>query len=204
MSEGPARVEGTSPARAGEAARELIRRTRQVTRRKFPAQQKIRILQEGIHPTIYYEWLKDFMDHVPVADRTRLLSDRGLGYRARAFEDYRRILAIRHTYCSPYHPQTNGKLERFHEALKARLNLLVFTCPEALRAAMAEFIEFYNYRRYHEGIGNVTPADVYFGRREEILKRRKEQEQATLDRRFQYNLGPASDQIQSGLGGGLY
>ena len=54
---------------------------------------------------------------------------------------------------------------------------------------MEEFIDFYNYRRYHEGIGNVTPADVYFGRREAILKRREEQKQATLDRRFQHNLG---------------
>ena len=56
---------------------------------------------------------------------------------------------------------------------------------------MAEFIEFYNYHCYHEGIGNMTPADVYFGRREEILKRRNEQKQATLDRRFRYNLGQA-------------
>jgi len=61
---------------------------------------------------------------------------------------------------------------------------LVFTSPEALRAAMAEFIEFYNYHRYHEGIGNVTPADVYYGRQEEILKRRKEQKQVTIDARF--------------------
>ena len=97
-------------------------------------------------------------------------------------------------------PQTNGKLERFHETLKARLNLLVFTSPEALRAAMAEFIEFYNYHRYHEGIGNVTLADVYFGRREEILKRRKEQKQETLDRRFQYNRGPAPNQTRGELG----
>ncbi len=86
-----------------------------------------------------------------------------------------RMLGIRHIYCSPYHPQTNGKLERFHKTLEARLNLLAFTSPEELRAAMAEFIEFYRYRRYHEGIGNVTPADVYCGRREGILKRRKEQ-----------------------------
>jgi len=51
---------------------------------------------------------------------------------------------LRFADCSPYHPQSNGKLERFHETLKAPLNLLVFTSPEALRAAMAEFIEFYN------------------------------------------------------------
>lgn len=77
MSEDPARAKGGSPARAGKGARELIRRTRQVTRRKFPAEEKIRILlegirgevavselcrREGIHPTIYYKWLKDFME----------------------------------------------------------------------------------------------------------------------------------------------
>ena len=68
---------------------------------------------------------------------------------------------------------------------------------------MAEFIEFYNYHRYHEGIGNVTPADVYYGRREEILKRRKDEKQATLDRRFRYNLGQATDQPWGELGSEL-
>jgi len=106
----------------------------------------------------------------------------------------------RHIYCSPCHPQTNGKLERFHETLKARPNLLVFTSPEALWEAMAEFIEFCSYHRYHEGISNVTPADVYYGRQEEILKRRKEQKQETLDRRFQYNLGQALNPPRGELG----
>jgi putative transposase len=101
------------------------------------------------------------MEKVPVEDRTRFLSDRGSGFLARALEDYLRRLEIRHIYCSPCPPQSNGKLERFHETLKPRLNLLVFTSPEALRGARAEFIEFYNPRRYHEGIGNVTPVDVY-------------------------------------------
>jgi RNA-directed DNA polymerase len=133
------------------------------------------------------------MEQVPIEDRTRFLADRGPGFLARALKDYLRMLEIRHIYCSPYHRQTNGKLERFHETLKARLNLLVFTSPGALRAAVAEFIEFYKYQRYHEGIGNVTPADVYHGRREEILKRRKEQKLETLERRFQYNLGQASN-----------
>ena len=137
------------------------------------------------------------MERVPVQDRTRLLSDRGSGYLARAFEDYLRTLAIRHIYCSPHHPQTQGKLERFHETLKARLNLLVYTSPESLRAAMAEFIDFYNYRRYHEGIGNVSPADVYYGRREAILKRREVQKQATIYQRFRYNLGQPLGELES-------
>jgi RNA-directed DNA polymerase len=129
------------------------------------------------------------MKNVPVEDRTRLVSDNGSSYLSRAFEDYLRMLEIRHIRCSPHHPQTNGKIERFHETLKARLNLLVYTSPEELRRAMAEFIEFYNQRRYHEGLGNVTPADVYYGRREEILQRREAQKQQTLHERFQYNLG---------------
>jgi hypothetical protein len=51
-----------------------------------------------------------------------------------------------------------------------------------------------DYRRNHEGIGNVTLAEEYFGRREEILKRRKQQKQETLERRFHYNLGSAPNQ----------
>ena len=137
---------------------------------------------------------------VPVDDRARLLTDRGPGYLARALEDYLRTLSIQHILCSPHHPQTNGKLERFHQTLKARVNLLVYTSPERLRAAMADFIEFYNYRRYHEGIGNVTPADVYFGRREDILRRREEQKQHTVLRRIEYNLDRRHTQSTGELG----
>jgi len=127
------------------------------------------------------------MKKVPVEDRSRLVSDNGPGYLAHAFEDYLRMLGIRHIYCSPHHPQTNGKLERFHETLKARVNLLVYLSPEELRRAIAEFIEYYNHRRYHEGIGNVAPADVYYGRRQAILKRREELKRITLQERFRYN-----------------
>jgi len=119
--------------------------------------------------------------HGVVEDRSRLVSDNGPGYVAHVFEDYLRMLAIRHIRCSPHHPQTNGKLERFHETLKARVNLLVYSSPEELRRAIAEFIRFYNHRRYHEGIGNVAPADVYYGRREAILRRREEQKRVTLE-----------------------
>ena len=129
------------------------------------------------------------MRQVPVEDRTKLLSDCGSGYLARAFEEYLEMLGIRHIYCAPHHPQTNGKIERFHETLRARMNLLIYTSPEELRRTMQEFIVYYNYHRYHEAIGNVTPADVYYGRREEILRRRAEQKQRTIEERLRYNLG---------------
>jgi hypothetical protein len=78
--------------------------------------------------------------------------------------------------------------------------LTVFTSPEALRAGRTEFIEFYNYRRSPEGIGNLTPADAYYGRREEILKQRKEQKQVTIDARCRYNLGQAPNQTLGEMG----
>jgi len=128
------------------------------------------------------------MRHVPVEDKTRLLTDNGPGYIAKVLEDYLRMQSIRHIRCSPHHPQTNGKLERFHQTLKTRLNVLVYTSPEELKRAMGKFIRYYNHERYHEGIGNVAPADVYYGRRAEILRRREEQKERTIQARLRYNL----------------
>jgi putative transposase len=127
------------------------------------------------------------MKRVPERFRARMVTDNGPSYVAGAFEEYLRMHKMRHIRCSPHHPQTNGKLERFHETLKARVNLLVWSSPEELRGAIAEFIEFYNQRRYHEGIGNVAPGDVYYGWWEAILKRREEQKRQTLYERFEYN-----------------
>jgi putative transposase len=139
------------------------------------------------------------MRQVPIEDRTKFLSDHGSGYLARAFEEYLRMLAIRHIYCAPHHPQTNGKIERFHETLRARMNLLVYTSPDELRRTMQAFIDYYNHRRYHEAIGNVTPADVYYGRREETLRRRAEQKQRTIEQRLRYNLGRCNLKLKGEL-----
>ena len=138
------------------------------------------------------------LPQAPLDARARLVTDHGSGFLAGAFEDYLRALGIRHIYCAPHHPQTQGKLERFHETLKARLNLLVYTSPGRLHAAMAAFIDFYNHRRYHEGLDNVTPADVYYGRREAILARRKERHAATLARRRAYNRARPGQRTRGG------
>ena len=100
------------------------------------AEQTAEAISEVVQRAV--EWTG--MPPAPVETRARLLTDRASGYLAAAFEDYLRALRVRHIYCAPHHPQTNGKLERVHETLKARLNLLVYTSPEILRAAMGDFI----------------------------------------------------------------
>ena len=127
------------------------------------------------------------MDQVPIADRTRLQSDNGPGYVSRAFRDYLSMVGIRHILAAPFHPQTNGKLKRYHQTLKGDVNQLPYELPANLEAAIAAFVSCYNYRRYHKALGNVTPSDVLKGRRQEILRRRKEMQAQTIDRRRCYN-----------------
>jgi putative transposase len=135
------------------------------------------------------------MTEVPVVDRTTLLSDHGPGYLSRAFAEYLRLVGVRHIVASPYHPQTNGKCERYHRTVKGRLRLVPYAAPGTLREAVATFVDFYNHHRYHEALTNVTPADVYHGRREQILQRRKEVQQRTIEarRRFNQRVGVSED-----------
>jgi transposase InsO family protein len=127
------------------------------------------------------------MSVIPVEDRTVLLSDNGAGYLSRQFGEYLRLVGVRHIIASPYHPQTNGKIERYHRSLKGEINQLPYDMPSELEKAIAAFIEYYNYRRYHEGLGNVTPCDVYMERHLEILQYRKEVKSRTLQTRRDYN-----------------
>ena len=127
------------------------------------------------------------MTDVPLEDRTVLLSDNGSGYLSRQFGEYLRLVGLRHIVASPYHPQTNGKIERYHRSIKGELHLVPYEMPSELREAITAFVEYYNYRRYHEGLGDVTPYDVYIGRHVEIMQRRKEAKSRTLQVRRDYN-----------------
>jgi len=139
----------------------------------------IEVVQEAVDAT--------GMTNVPVEDRTRLLSDNGAGYVSRAFRDYLNLLGIRHILAAPFHPQTNGKVERYQQSLKREVNQLPYEAPSQLERAIADFVDYYNYRRYHKALGNITPADVLYGRREETLQRRKEVQLQTINRRRDYN-----------------
>ena len=127
------------------------------------------------------------MTEVPLADRTRLLSDDGPGYVSRAFRDYLGLVGIRHILAAPYHPQTNGKLERYHQSIKHEVNQVPYEVPGDLEVATLGFVDYYNHRRYHKALSNVTPDDVLRGRREGILIRRREVKAQTLQWRQLYN-----------------
>ena len=115
------------------------------------------------------------------------MSDNGPGYVSRAFRDYLGMVSIRHILAAPFHPQTNGKLERYHQNLKRDVNQLPYELPSDLESAIVAFVSNYNYRRYHKALGNVTPSDVLRGRREEILERRREVNPQTIERRRRHN-----------------
>ena len=129
------------------------------------------------------------MTDMPVEDRTQLLSDNGAGYISRAFRDYLHLVGIGHILAAPFHPQTNGKIERYQQSLKQEVNQLPYELPSQLELAIADFVDYYNYRRYHKALGNVTPADVLYGRREQIMQRRKEVHLLTIKYRRDYNQG---------------
>ncbi len=141
----------------------------------------IEVVQEAVDAT--------GMTDVPVEDRTKLLSDNGAGYVSRAFRDYLNLVGIGHILAAPFHPQTNGKVERYQQSLKREVNQLPYELPSQLERAIADFVDYYNYHRYHKALGDVTPADVLYGRRQQILERRKEVRIQTIIRRRDYNQG---------------
>ena len=149
-------------------------------------------LQRDMTSDSFIEVVEDAVDltgmtDVPWEHRTRLLSDNGPGYISRSFGDYLRLVGIRHILASPFHPQTNGKLERYHRTIKLDVNQTPYDVLGNLEIAITEFVNCYNNRRYHKALGNVTPSDVLDGRREEILERRKEVQAQTIQRRRLYN-----------------
>jgi len=120
------------------------------------------------------------LNQVKVQHRPRLLSDNGPCYISGELADYLEEKGMSHTRGRPYHPQTQGKIERWHRSMKNQILLNHYYLPSELEEQLHHFVSYYNHNRYHESIDNLTPADVYYGRGEAILTLRKRIKLSTI------------------------
>jgi putative transposase len=123
------------------------------------------------------------LDQANVVHRPRLLSDNGRCYISGQVADYLEDKGMTHTRGAPYHPQTQGKIERWHQTLKNRILLENYFLPGDLENQVAAFVGHYNHQRYHESLKNLTPADVYTGRGQTILLERGKTKRRTMKQR---------------------
>lgn len=118
------------------------------------------------------------------AARPRVISDNGPQFIARDLREFIRLKGMDHVRISPYYPQSNGKIERWHQSLKREC--IRPRCPVSLedaREVVTGFVEHYNTRRLHSAIGYITPLDKLMGRAEEIFAARDRKLEAARERR---------------------
>ncbi len=120
------------------------------------------------------------LDQVEVVHRPRLLTDNGASYIAGDLAEWLVDRGMPHIRGAPGRPQTQGEIERWHQTLKNRILLENHHLPGALEEQVGAFVEYYDHARAHEGLSNLAPADVYFGRGEAILLERERIKRQTL------------------------
>jgi transposase InsO family protein len=131
---------------------------------------------------------KSGVDKVHVRHRPRLLSDNGPCYISQELKKYMHEKEMKHIRGQPYHPMTQGKIERYHRSMKNVVKLQNYYLPWELEAEIAKFIDYYNNERYHEAINNIIPVDMYYGRAQKILTQRDIIKRQTMQNRRRYNL----------------
>lgn len=125
------------------------------------------------------------LDQVKIKHKPRLLSDNGPSYISSELAHYLKSQNMAHTRGKPYHPQTQGKIERWHRSLKNQILLENYYFPGELEERIRQFVDYYNHQRYHESLKNLTPADVFYNRGQSILNEREKIKQRTLALRRQ-------------------
>ena len=138
---------------------------------------------EDVTDTLDVALVASGCDSATVLHKPRLLSDNGPSYIAGELAEYIEANKMSHVRGAPMHPQTQGKIERWHQTLKNRILLENYFLPGDLEAQIETFVEHYNHRRYHESLNNVTPADAYFGRAPAIIKQRERIKRQTIEHR---------------------
>jgi transposase InsO family protein len=141
------------------------------------------MLAEDVTATLELALTASGLDQATVVHRPRLLSDNGPSYISADLAKWLDSQDMDHVRGAPYHPMTQGKIERWHQTLKNRILLENYYLPGDLEAEIGAFVAYYNHRRYHESLGNLTPADVYFGRGQTIRLERERIKRKTIANR---------------------
>lgn len=116
----------------------------------------------------------------PKIKKPRLLSDNGPCYISKELADYMDTQEMAHIHGRPFHPQTQGKIERYHRSMKNIILLDNYYLPQELEARIGEWVDYYNNQRYHESLGNITPSEKYAGLENKIFKERKKVKERTM------------------------
>ena len=143
---------------------------------------------QDVEDTLKIALEKAGIDRVKVYHKPRLLSDNGPAYHSADLAKFLKERCIKHIHGAPYHPMTQGKIERWHRSMKNVVKLQNYYSPSELERAISEWVAYYNNQRYHESLDNVTPADVYFGRDKEVIKKRNKLKEQTMILRRQQHL----------------
>jgi transposase InsO family protein len=129
--------------------------------------------------------------------RPRIISDNGPQFIARDFQQFIRIVGMTHVRTSPYYPQSNGKLERWHGSLKREC--IRPACPSSVdeaRRRITAYVDRYNTVRLHSAIGYITPADKLQGLEQVIFQERdRKLEEARLRRQLARQHGPPPTEV---------
>jgi putative transposase len=128
------------------------------------------------------------INKVNVKMKPRLLSDNGPCFVSDELKKYLSSRHIQHIHAAPFHPQTQGKIERYHRSMKNVILLDNYFIPDDLEKEIDKFINYYNNERYHEGINNMKPVDVYNGKSKEIETLRDRIKKETMFYRKYQNL----------------
>jgi Integrase core domain/CHC2 zinc finger len=125
-------------------------------------------MQESDVETILQRAHESFPDAQP-----RIITDNGPQFIARDFKEFIRIAGMTHVKTSPYYPQSNGKIERWHKTLKSEsIRPGVPLSLEEARRIVGNFVQHYNTRRLNSAIGYITPAHMLAGRQQQIFNER--------------------------------
>ena len=138
---------------------------------------------EDVTDTIELALAASGCDQATVRHKPRLLSDNGSCYISGDLAEWLKGQRMDHVRGAPFHPQTQGKIKRWHQTMQNRVLLENYYLPGDLERQIEAFVDYYNNQRYHESLNNVTPADVYFGRDKTILRERKRIKKQTIQQR---------------------